>query len=463
VVAAPIGRQGDLLGVAADPPDILAQVVVVDIALRHGIVAGELAANAMTENHNGQAYASLVSTVHAWFGQDEKDIEGLIDHIQSASREVAKMLEQQIGEVPSAQELMNRANQRLFEAQLQTQREADQAKRDAVTDGLTGIPNRMHFDQVVANALADAAAKQKPIAVLFSDADQFKFVNDTYGHSCGDAVLIELARRIKQTVGEHGTVCRYGGEEFVVILPGMNTTAAKQVGEAIRQAIANEPFDLTSVPCAPDEPLARTISVGVASWQPGEAKLTAEQLTQHADKALYAAKQSGRNTVKCWGKDTGPHAADQRADEAAGLNMSSLDAAFECGETQILLVEDDPLAARLIRSMLEKQPGVTVEAKNDGRAAIEYLRDCQYAGRNPDLIITDLSIPGYNGLQIVRALRSNAKFNEVKIAVVTATIDEALIKSCMEAGADSIHNKLEISADLKSWCSELIRSLSKAA
>lgn len=427
------------------------------------IVVGELAASAMAEDFINQGLAVLYSTAGAWFGQGEQDIENLIDHVQEASYEVAKLLDQQISNVPSSQQLMNRANERLFETQLQTQREAEQAQRDAMTDGLTGIPNRTHFDQVVMAALADATATQQPVAVLFSDADKFKFVNDTYGHPCGDAVLVELANRVSQTVGDRGTVCRYGGEEFVVVLPGFDTPAAAKIGEEIRCNIADTPFDLQGVPGAPDEPLPRTVSVGVASWQPGYADLTAEQLTQRADKAVYAAKESGRNNVKCWGVDTGRRASDRRADEAAGLDISQ-DALPADGHTQILLIEDDPLAARLIQSMFEKLPGVHVDVKADGRDAIAYLRDCQAPGRrNPDLIVSDINIPSYNGLQIIRALRSNAKFQHIPIVVVTATLDDDVAKSCVEAGADSVHNKMEISVDMKNWCSDLIRFVSKAA
>ena len=427
------------------------------------IVVGELTASAMAEEHIGQGFAVLFSTASAWFGDGELDIEELIDQVQQSSQEVAKLLEQQIGDVPSAQELMNRANERLFEAQVQTQREVDQAKHDAATDGLTGISNRTHFDQALVHAMADATSKQQPVAVLFSDADKFKFVNDTYGHPCGDAVLVELAKRVFDTVGERGTVCRYGGEEFVVVLPGMDTSAAAKVGEEIRLAIADVPFKIAGVPGAPDEPLERTLSVGVASWKPGEESLTAEQLTQRADKAVYTAKESGRNQVRCWGVDAGRRAVDQRADDAAGLGIM-LDALPPDGITQVLLIEDDPLASRLIQSMLEKQPGVSVDAKADGLQAIEYLRDCQAPGRrNPDLIITDINIPGYNGLQIIRALRSNAKFQQIPVVVVTATLDDELRNSCLSAGADSIHNKLEISADLKNWCRDLIRTLCKAA
>lgn len=427
------------------------------------IITGQLVASAMAEEHINQDMAVLYSTVGAWFRHREQGIENLLDHVQQAGREVAKLLDQKISEIPSAQELMNRANERLLQSQLAVQREADQAKRDAVTDGLTGIPNRAHFDQVLVNALADAKSKQQPIAILFSDADKFKFVNDTYGHCCGDAVLVELAKRVSQTVGDRGTVFRYGGEEFIVVLPGMDTPAAAEVGEEIRRHIAETPFDLDGVPGAPDEPLPRTVSVGVASWQPGWQDLTAEQLTQRADKAVYTAKESGRNNVKCWGIDTGRRASDQRADEAAGLDIHQ-DALPEDGRKQVLLIEDDPLAARLIQSMLEKQAGVSVEVKVDGREAIEYLRDCQAPGRrNPDLIISDINVPGYNGLQIIRALRSNVNFQEIPIAVVTATLDDDVCSSCIEAGANSVHDKLEISADLKTWCKDLIGSLSQAA
>ena len=427
------------------------------------VVAGELMTNAMTEEPLGQGYGILFSTVNAWFGKGDQDIEQLIDDIQQSSREVARLLEQQIGEVPSASELMSMANERMFETQLETQREAEQAKRDAMTDALTGVPNRMHYDQVIVDALANAVTNQQSIAVLFSDADKFKFVNDTYGHPCGDAVLVELAKRVQDTVGDRGTVCRYGGEEFVVVLPGMDTPQGAQVGEEIRQAVANTPFELAGVPGAPAEPLPRTVSVGVACWQPGYAQLTAEQLTQRADKAVYAAKESGRNNVKCWGIDTGRRAADQRSDEAAGLGIN-LDTVPSDGVKQVLLIEDDPLAARLIQSMLEKQSGVAVDYQNDGRSAIEYIRDCQAPGRrNPDLIITDINIPGYNGLQIIRALRSNAKFQSIPIAVITATLDDEVRQSCLDSGANSIYDKIEICADMKSWCSALIGSLTKVA
>ena len=160
---------------------------------------------------------------------------------------------------------------------------------------------------------------------------------------------------------------------------------------------------------------------------------------------------------------TGRRQSDQRADQAAAMDipLGSLPAN---GETEVLLIEDDPLAARLIQSVLEMQSGVKVAVRGDGREAIAYLRDCQAPGRrNPDLIITDLNIPGYNGLQIIRAMGANVKFRDIPVVVVTATLNEALIKTCMDAGAKCVYNKVEICIDLKNWCAQLIGSLSNQA
>jgi len=279
----------------------------------------------------------------------------------------------------------------------------------------------------------------------------------------GDAVLVELARRVTETVGERGTVCRYGGEEFVVVLPGMDIHQASEVGEQIRQAIDSEPFVLDGVPGAPDEPLPRSVSVGVAAWSPGYAEVTAEQLTQRADKAVYAAKEAGRNNVKRWGMDTGRRAADRRADEAANLGVPT-DALPRDQHTHVLLIEDDPLAARLIRTMFEQNHGVSVHCRPDGRSAIEFLRDTQApGGRMPDLIICDLNVPGYNGVQIVKALKSHARFSTIPFVMMSAAIDDSQRDACSKVGITKVHDKLDISEDLKGWCVDLVRGLQAAA
>ncbi len=201
----------------------------------------------------------------------------------------------------------------------------------------------------------------------------------------------------------------------------------------------------------------------MAAWSPGYAQVTPEQLVQRADKAVYAAKEAGRNNVKRWGADTGRRAADQRADQATQLGVS-LDALPRDGRTHVLLIEDDPLAARLIQSMMVQNNGVSLDVQADGRGAIEYLRDAQRPGaRMPDLIICDMNIPGYNGLQIVRALQANARFCTIPIVIISSTLDEQHRRQCEQAGIKRVYNKLDICTDLKAWCADLVRSLQVAA
>lgn len=160
----------------------------------------------------------------------------------------------------------------------------------AVTDGLTGLHNRRFMTMHLEQSLEQAIRHQRNIAVMIADMDHFKLVNDTYGHDSGDAVLRQLAERIRAAVRGADIPCRYGGEEFVVIMPDTDLDAAGIVAERIRARVAAEPFVL------PDgQSLARTISVGLGALQtPLD---TPETLLKRADDGLYEAKQSGRNRV----------------------------------------------------------------------------------------------------------------------------------------------------------------------
>src|SRR5690606_23829261 len=141
---------------------------------------------------------------------------------------------------------------------------------------------------------------QTPLALLFLDADHFKRINDTYGHSGGDAVLRSVARRIAALLLQHGIVARLGGEEFAVLLWATDPNAVMQESlelvETIRAAIDGAPIDFG------DQRIGVTVSVGVAWAHPAVShSFSAEALTQLADERLYAAKQAGRNRV-CAGR-----------------------------------------------------------------------------------------------------------------------------------------------------------------
>ncbi|WP_137135106.1 PleD family two-component system response regulator [Rhizobium sp. FKY42] len=160
----------------------------------------------------------------------------------------------------------------------------------AVTDGLTGLHNRRYLDNHLKTLFNRAAARSRPLSVCITDIDRFKSVNDTYGHDAGDEILREFARRIRSTVRGADLACRYGGEEFVVVMPDTDAHSAASIAERLRGIIEAAPFALPS-----GGSLQITASLGIASYTAGVE--TPEQLLKNADRALYEAKNSGRNRV----------------------------------------------------------------------------------------------------------------------------------------------------------------------
>lgn len=161
----------------------------------------------------------------------------------------------------------------------------------AVTDALTGLNNRRYLDNHLNVLFNRSMARGKPLSVLITDIDRFKQVNDTYGHDAGDEVLKEFANRIRSTVRGADLACRYGGEEFVVVMPDTSPEVAAAVAERLRASIEDNSFTLKSA----GEELKVTASFGIASRQ--SSVLTPDQLMKQADLALYEAKNTGRNRV----------------------------------------------------------------------------------------------------------------------------------------------------------------------
>ena len=164
----------------------------------------------------------------------------------------------------------------------------EEARRLSVTDGLTGLWNFRYFQLTVAKEIERASRFDRPLALLMLDLDHFKQVNDQYGHQRGDAVLIELAERLRGLVRDVDTLARYGGEELVVVLPETDEPGAVRAAERICEAVRATPFGLPGEPAVPV-----TVSIGVAVF-PGHAA-TPSALLRAADDALYAAKREGRD------------------------------------------------------------------------------------------------------------------------------------------------------------------------
>ena len=161
----------------------------------------------------------------------------------------------------------------------------------AVTDGLTGLHNRRYLETHLATLVNQAIARKTELSVLIADIDYFKAVNDTYGHDAGDEVLREFSRRLRRSVRGLDLACRYGGEEFVIVMPETDMSLAYMVGERVRQRMASEPFLVQGGATALDI----TVSVGVAGLH--GSRDTPDTLVKRADTALYAAKREGRNRV----------------------------------------------------------------------------------------------------------------------------------------------------------------------
>ena len=161
----------------------------------------------------------------------------------------------------------------------------------AITDPLTGLFNRRYMESHVGTLIDRSAARGKSLSVLILDVDYFKSINDSYGHDAGDDVLREFAERLKASIRGIDLACRYGGEEFVVVMPDTDLGIAAMVAERIRRRIAGEPFPIEGG----KRTIEVTISVGIAARMGAQDNATL--MLKRADEALYRAKRDGRNRV----------------------------------------------------------------------------------------------------------------------------------------------------------------------
>jgi two-component system cell cycle response regulator len=193
------------------------------------------------------------------------------------------------------QELKVRVNagQRILDLQAQLVNAREALREQATHDPLTRLWNRHAILDILDRELNRAGRDGSPLGLLIADLDHFKRINDTCGHLAGDAVLREVARRMQASVRKYDAVGRYGGEEFLIILPGSNEAHALHLAERIREQIGSEPV------ASPEGTHPITASVGVTGWAAG-AVPPPELLIRAADSALYRAKSTGRNRVE-WG------------------------------------------------------------------------------------------------------------------------------------------------------------------
>ena len=195
--------------------------------------------------------------------------------MESRTKKLENQLEASAGEVSTLREKM------------------ETIRQESLIDPLTGLANRRAFDQRMADAMNEVAAEGGDLCILMGDIDHFKKFNDTWGHATGDQVLRLVAQCFKSNVKGRDTAARFGGEEFVVVLPDTSLANARRVAEQIRKAVESKKIVKRST----GESLGSiTLSIGVAQLIPGE---QSADTINRADTCLYAAKHAGRNCVRC--------------------------------------------------------------------------------------------------------------------------------------------------------------------
>lgn len=189
------------------------------------------------------------------------------------------------------QEMLHRTKDLLEIANRELQQSLEREKLLARTDGLTGLYNARHFFELANRELGVAHRYQRPLTILMFDVDGFKQVNDAAGHMAGDNVLMQITQKISTHMRAVDVLARYGGDEFVILLPQTNAQQAFQIAERIRQSAAAMRLEVEK------GTLTVTLSIGIAEANSDAQDENLETIIQHADQALYMAKANGRNCV----------------------------------------------------------------------------------------------------------------------------------------------------------------------
>lgn len=420
--------------------------------LLRSVAVGGMAAAVLADTANKKRLGAFLVAVRDWFEIPADAARSLIQQINERSVELSKSLELKTGEAADLSSLISQAHDQLIATQVELQRESvelrksnDELARKTITDALTGAFNRAHFDEELKSVFDQSTGDRSPLTIIFLDADRFKSVNDTHGHQAGDAVLIEIVRRLKDTIADLGSVYRYGGEEIAVLVRGADHERGVKIAELLRRRIAGTPFDLDTV--KPGLRLPITVSLGVATHDiernrnfgaPGK-------LLHAADEGVYAAKQAGRNCVRI------------------GRLENSRPETSPVSPLRVLAVEDDPLAAKLLAFLFDKHREFLVTVVASGEDALACLRD---AAQRPELIIADLQLPGISGIELIKLVKAVDGHAVTPCVIVTATTDASAREASLAAGARLFVNKADLVSNFDQWIgtlSQLARPRANAA
>lgn len=398
----------------------------------------------------------LASKAESWFSIPPDRVAGILKATAFSANELAKLFEQDVA-IPNASLIIAEAQDALLTGQIQMQRETDRLRVETQTDTLTGVGNRRRFDEELAEAFSQARRHRTSLSVLMIDADKFKSVNDRFGHPAGDAVLKQIASRVAATAADRGLVCRFGGEEFAVVLRGADGVRAGEIAEEIRASIASKPLDLAGVDGGHSS-LAVTISLGIGSMDASSGEeATQEKLLALADQALYAAKSAGRNCVRS-ATLVPDQPQSRRASDHLGEGVAR-SLRHEDGVLRVLVVEDDPLAGKLLSMLLTRIPNTDARVATSIAAVRSLLAEKCF---RPGVAILDQHLPDGRGIDLIGEIRSRNP-DIRKIVVMSASLSPDVESAARLAGADNLVSKIEMCNDIGRWVLNLLGPEAKAA
>ncbi len=422
------------------------------------VLAGHLA-EALSSDEPQSHVAEANAVAKEWFGIDKEQVGTILEAIDTGAQELARSFDVTMGAPADLEGIRAAASEQLIQHQVELSQATNELTRQVMTDALTGAANRKHFDDSVPAEFEEATRSGKPYAVLFCDADKFKLVNDTHGHQAGDAVLVELSARLRDTLGDLGTVFRYGGEEFAISIPQADGRRAARIAEIIRLRVQASPVDVRGTGAQVDE-LQITLSIGVAALEPGGREFPSyAELVRCADEGVYLAKESGRNRV----------ALDQ-----VGVVILQRDGTLLAEQTGAPALAVPALPSTGPGPGVDgvEGPGVVLFGAEDERAPFEQAFGGAGAAVSvfgepdpliesltesvPDLLLICVGRSDDAGVSLISRARSTGSANAVPLIAITPS-DEASRSHAISLGANAVVERERFAEDPQGWAERILK------
>ena len=310
---------------------------------------------------------------------------------------------------------------RLHEQKTEMQLALGKISLIATLDELTDLPNRRHMKEIIANEVERNQSVGKALCLVLLDIDFFKNINDTYGHNIGDQVLRAFADRAAAALRATDVIARWGGEEFLLLLPATDQDDADLVLRRLRDSVAGLRVD--GLPDA----LTVTFSAGVAWLTPG---IGVNDAITQADRAMYRSKQQGRNGSRVFSAEFDGDGTTLT--HPAPLQLAGPGPSVDLSDVTILVVEDDDLQREAMLVLLEEMNARNPLFAHDGHSALTQIAN---STRQVQVVVTDLNMPGMDGIEFIRQLgESRAAVSVVLMSAVNNTVLKGVEKVALAHG-----------------------------